>query len=222
MFFRRSLPPEAREDDPPSHAGPTRVDRVDDRPHHEHNDRDTEAPHSRSKAAPRIPKSISSACCGGGSRMTCTTATTSGPSVTIRTRAASTPRTSRSRRRRIGHLVLVCSARRFSSSQFRFWKKASTDPLKGPASRRPPDGEVVEQDLRISLRPEPAAARGRGLGLAFQALLTVERDGKRSLVQGHLESVPGACRRLDAPHRLEDRPLPAHHAKEEQVVLERV
>src|SRR5213083_209271 len=53
-------------------------------------------------------------------------------------------------------------------------------------------------------------------------LLLAERHGEGPSADDHLQRVPGARRRLDAAHGLEDRPLPAHDAEEEEIVLERV
>src|SRR6266540_835877 len=82
--------------------------------------------------------------------------------------------------------------------------------------------EVVEEHLRIGLRPETAAADRGAIDLTAQALLPVDgRDELRGLDRG-FQRVPRARRGLDAADGLDDRPLALDHLEEQHVVLERV
>src|SRR5262245_47288692 len=85
-----------------------------------------------------------------------------------------------------------------------------------------PDPEVVEEHLRVRLRPEPTSSRRRRLELSMQTLLAVEDDGERAPVDRDLQGVPRARCRLNAAYGVDDGALAANDAKEEQVVLESI
>src|SRR5262245_22333758 len=94
--------------------------------------------------------------------------------------------------------------------------------LSGRTTDRLANGEVVEEHLRIRLRPEPTPSRRTRLDLSMQTLLPVEDDRERTPMQGDVQGVPRARRRLHSTNRVEDGALPTNDAKEEQVVLESI
>src|SRR5262249_25747893 len=84
------------------------------------------------------------------------------------------------------------------------------------------DREVVEEHLRIRLRPQAASSRRRRLDLSLQTLLTVQNDRERTPMQRGVQGMPRSRRRLNSANGVEYGALAANDAKEEQVVLQSV
>src|SRR6185369_550615 len=82
--------------------------------------------------------------------------------------------------------------------------------------------EVVEQDLRIGLRPQPNAAGRRALEGLLETLCLVDAHDEPLAPELEGERVPRARGRRDVANRIDDGALALRDREVQEVVFERV